>query len=120
MTRHFVMTSEFDKSWKSLCLNDDDLRRLQNDLAQDPNAGDMIQGTHGCRKYRISLENKGKSGGARVIYVDFATFEKIYLITAYAKSEQENLSKRQYDSIKHLVVKIEAAERKNFERGNEL
>ncbi len=118
MTRNFVMTSDFDSSWKSLGLNDEDLRQLQNTLVQTPNLGDMIQGTHGCRKCRIPLENRGKSGGARVIYVDFIVFEKIYLITAYAKNEQENLSKRQCDSIKQLVTEIEAVERAKFERRN--
>lgn len=118
ITRNFVMPSDFDSAWKSLGLNDEDLRQLQNTLAQDPNAGDMIQGTHGCRKCRIPLENRGKSGGARVIYVDFITFEKIYLITAYAKNEQENLSKRQCDGIKQLVIEIEAVERAKFERRN--
>ncbi len=118
MTRNFVMTSDFDNAWKNLGLNDEELRQLQNSLTQNPTAGDMIQGTHGCRKYRISLESRGKSGGARVIYVDFITFEKVYLITAYAKNEQENLSKRQCDGIKQLVKEIEAVERAKFERRN--
>ena len=120
MTRNFVMTSEFDSAWKSLGLNDEDLRQLQNTLTQDPNTGDMIQGTHGCRKCRISLENRGKSGGARVIYVDFISFEKIYLITAYAKNEQASLSKQECSSIKNIVKQIESAEREKFERRNGL
>lgn len=120
MTRNFVMTSDFDSAWKSLGLNDDDLRQLQNILTQNPNIGDMIQGTHGCRKCRIPLENRGKSGGARVIYVDFIAFEKIYFITAYAKNEQENLSKQECSSIKNIVKEIEAVEREKLERRNEL
>lgn len=79
----------------------------------------MIQGTHGCRKYRISLNSKGKSGGARVIYVDFIMFEKIYLIEAYAKSEKENLSRQECTTIKNIVKSLEVAERKNYERRNE-
>lgn len=51
-----------------------------------------------------------------MIYVDFIAFEKNYLITAYAKNEQENLSKRQCDGIKQFVIKIEAVERAKFER----
>ena len=119
MTRTFVMTSEFDRSWQTLGLNDDDLKQLQYQLAADPDAGDIIPGTHGCRKYRISLNNRGKSGGARVIYVDFITFEKIYLIEAYAKSEKVNLSKQEYTNIKNAVKSLEIAERENYERRNE-
>lgn len=37
-------------------------------LAMNPMAGDEIQGTGGVRKVRFAMGNKGKSGGARVIY----------------------------------------------------
>lgn len=36
--------------------------------------------------------NRGKSGSVRVCYTDFAEYEVIYLITAFEKSEQENLT----------------------------
>lgn len=113
MTRTFVMTSEFDKAWKALNLDDKDLTELQIRLANNPNTGDMIQGTNGCRKCRIPLNEKGKRGGARVIYVDFIRLEKIYLITAYAKNEQDDLSKQEYNDIKKLVKIIEESERRN-------
>ena len=35
---------------------------------------------------RIQMENRGKSGGARVIYVDVFEKEKLYLLLAYPKS----------------------------------
>lgn len=111
MTRIFVMTQDFDEEWKKLGLTDEELTRLQKELAKDPNAGDMIQGTHGCRKYRIPMEGRGKRGGGRVIYIDFIRFEKIYLITVYAKNEQENITKQECENIKKAVKDIELAER---------
>lgn len=47
-----------------------------------------MQGTGGLRKVRFALENRGKSGSVRVVYVDFVVYETIYLITAYTKNEK--------------------------------
>lgn len=116
MTRTFVMTPEFDTAWSKMGLNDTDLRKLQHELLMYPDSGDMIRGTHGCRKIRVAFENKGKSGSARVIYVNFLSFEKIYLLTAYPKNEKENLSKQESNDIKELVKSLENAERENYER----
>ena len=32
LTRKFIMGSEFEKGWKALHLDDDDLSRLQNEI----------------------------------------------------------------------------------------
>jgi hypothetical protein len=75
MEREFVETFEFRKRWKALKLDDDDLRALQDTLCAEPQVGDLIQGTGGIRKVRLELQGRGKSGGARVVYVDFAVEE---------------------------------------------
>lgn len=66
-----------------------------------------MQGTGGLRKLRFAFENRGKSGSARVCYVDFAIYEKIYLITVYSKNEKDNLSKEERNSIKSLLKELE-------------
>ena len=70
MTREFIITREFDSVWKSLGLNDDDLNELEIFLCKNPDAGDTMKGTGGVRKLRWALDGRGKSGGARVIYLD--------------------------------------------------
>jgi len=37
-------------------------------LANNPNAGDVVPGSGGCRKIRHGLRGRGKRGGVRVIY----------------------------------------------------
>ena len=37
----------------------------------DPEKGDLIRGTGGLRKIRVAFEGRGKSGSARVCYIDF-------------------------------------------------
>lgn len=88
-------------------LNEEDLLRLQIELLADPKAGDVMQGTGGVRKMRFAFEHRGKSGGVRVIYVDFEVYEKIYLLTAYTKNEKENLTKKERSEIKQLIEVLE-------------
>lgn len=87
---------------------DKELSQLQEELTLNPNKGDIMQGTGGLRKIRVAFENRGKSGSARVCYVDFAVYEKIYLITAYTKNEKDNLSKSERNVVKALIKQLES------------
>jgi hypothetical protein len=55
-------------------------------LAQNPEAGDVIKGSGGCRKARWKRAGSGKSGGVRVIYLNRFAEGKIYLLMIYAKA----------------------------------
>ncbi len=106
MRRLFVLTPGFEKSWADMDLGDDELRELQNMLIEDPEAGDVIQGTGGARKVRIPLEGRGKSGGGRVIYVDVVVREQIYLLMAYPKNVQTDLTSDQKKMVRKVVERI--------------
>lgn len=107
MQRTFIILPEFDKNWKSMGLSDEDLRRLENLILQNPEAGALMQGAGGLRKLRFALDNRGKSGSARVCYVDFIIQETVFLITAYPKNEKENLSKAERNTIHKLIEALE-------------
>ncbi len=107
MTRTFIELPLFRSKWENLGLNDADLRRLQDELLSDPKIGDVIRGTGGVRKMRFAFEHRGKSGGVRVIYVDFEVYEKIYLLTAYTKKEKENLSQEECNDLRRLIKILE-------------
>ena len=108
MTRVFVELPSFRNVWKSMGLADRDLRRLQEELLADPRLGNVMQGTGGICKMRFAFENQGKSNSVRVIYVDFVIYEKLYLLTAYPKSEKDNLTKAERNELKKLVEILEA------------
>ena len=112
MNREFVRLPEFEKQCKYIGLNENDVKDIENTLLDNPSVGDIMEGTGGLRKFRITLQDTGKSGGARVIYIDFAVYEKIYLITAYNKSNTENLTKAERNQLKILVKSFEAELRK--------
>ena len=47
-------------------------------VSADPDCGEVMQGTGGVRKVRIGRGGKGKSGGARVVYVFHDARHPIY------------------------------------------
>lgn len=114
MTRTFIEVPLFTKRWKEIGLGDDELRRLQIMLLKDPESGPVMEGTGGIRKVRFPLQNRGKSSSVRVCYTDFAEYEVLYLITAFAKKDQDNLTEEEKMVLKKLVkaLKEEAAKRR--------
>ncbi len=106
MTREFVYTEPFRKCWKAMGLSEDDLKKLEEILLENPQLGDVIEGTGGARKIRIQIENRGKSSGGRVIYVDVFEKEKLYFLLAYPKNVQENLTPDQKKQVRKLVEAI--------------
>ena len=111
MNRSFIEIPSFRTEWKNMGLTDNDLLRLQQTLLADPKIGKVMSGTGGARKMRFAFENRGKSGSVPIIYVDFEVYEKIYLLTAYAKSEKENLTKEERETL-HTIIDIFSIELK--------
>lgn len=72
-------------------LDDDGYRALQNFMGANPEAGDVIPGSGGCRKLRWMAKGRGKRGGLRVIYFLRLIHGVIVLVTLYAKNVRENI-----------------------------
>lgn len=115
MKRTFIEVPLFTKRWAEIGLTDSNLRRLQIMLLKNPESGPVIEGTGGIRKVRFPLDNKGKSGSVRVCYTDFEEYEVTYLITAFKKKEQENLSDEEKKVLRKLVKTLRDAERNRRE-----
>ena len=113
MIRTFIEVPLFTKRWKEIGLTDFDLRQLQIMLLKDPESGPVMDGTGGIRKVRFPLKNRGKSGSVRVCYTDFAEYEVTYLITAFTKNEQENLTAEEKSVLKKLVKALKEEAAKN-------
>lgn len=102
LKREFVELPIFLKRWKDLGLDDKDLLRLQKELLENPKIGKVIKNSNSIRKMRFAFRNRGKSGCARVIYVDFEIHEKIFLITAFDKKEKVNLTNKEINELNNL------------------
>ena len=88
----FIETPPFTAQIVSLGA-EEALRKLQLELAENPEAGVTLKGTGGFRKIRMALPGRGKSGGARVIYYHLASRGRIVLFYLFTKNEAENISK---------------------------
>jgi len=83
-------------------LDDDSYRALQSVLMREPESGDLIPRSRGLRKIRWRGAGRGKRGGIRVIYY-LVTREQIFMLYAYAKNQQEDLTKEQTQRLRNLV-----------------
>ena len=84
-------------------MDDEERAELVNYLAYHPTAGVLVPGTGGVRKLRWGLEGRGKRGGARVIYFFHDMDMPLYLLTAYAKNERENLEQSEIKAFRKLL-----------------
>ena len=60
-------------------------------LVEHPEAGNVIQGSGGCRKVRWGRAGMGKRGGVRVIYLFKRADGRILFLTIYAKTVLGNI-----------------------------
>ena len=72
-------------------LSDDEYADLQRALIADPEAGAVIRGTGGVRKLRWGIAGRGKRGGIRIIYYVRAQQGQMWMLTLYAKNEEQTI-----------------------------
>jgi hypothetical protein len=102
----FIETPIFTKLITGL-LEDNEYRLLQNEIAQNPEAGDLIPGGGGIRKVRFAAQGKGKRGGARLIYYWQKSRSRVYMLVAYTKAKQTGLDPEQAAFFKTMVKELE-------------
>jgi hypothetical protein len=78
----------------------------KDELLKDPSQGDFLVGCRGIRKIRMALPGRGKSGGARVIYLYLPEDHILYLFLLFKKSDTPNLTKSQRNQLGVLADQI--------------
>lgn len=79
---------------------------FQKELLQNPKKGDVIPQSGGLRKIRMKMPGRGKSGGARVIYLHLEEHVVIVFFYVYTKARTENLSAEQVKRLRAAVAII--------------
>jgi hypothetical protein len=84
---------------------DDEYRELQDQLARNPELGNLMPGTGGFRKLRWADERRGKGrrGGLRIIYYYFSADQQIWLMTLYSKDEASDLTPNERKALKSAI-----------------
>jgi hypothetical protein len=98
-----VETPEFLSATRKL-MTDEERALLVDYLAYNPTSGDLIPGTGGVRKLRWGLEERGKRGGARVVYFHHDAGMPLFALTAYAKNERADLSQQDRNDFQQLTT----------------
>jgi len=100
----FVELPAFERNRQEY-LSDGSFLEFQKTLMQNPEAGDVIEGTGGLRKIRYADEKrgKGKRGGLRVIYYWWGSGQQFWLFTLFNKNEMDDLTSEQRKILKDLL-----------------
>ena len=89
-------------------MTDDERMALINLVAARPDFGVLLDG--GIRKIRFGAGSRGKSGGVRVIYLYTDESVPIFLLTVFAKNEQDNLTAAELKELvkiaKHITKEL--------------
>jgi len=98
----FIETSVFTRQALAF-LTDDELRKLQLSLAEEPESGSVIRGGGGLRKIRWAITGQGKRGGVRIIYYWAKKPDQLFLLLIYAKSEQTDVTPEQIKRLRKIL-----------------
>jgi hypothetical protein len=88
-----------------MSLEDADMREIELGIVAAPGAHPMIKGLPGVRKARIALLGRGKRSGGRVVYY-MSTSPIMFMLVAYQKNEQDDLSHAQRKAILAAIESI--------------
>jgi mRNA-degrading endonuclease RelE of RelBE toxin-antitoxin system len=97
----FIETPVFTRQVLEL-LSDEEYAEFQQFLMENPDAGDVIEGTGGLRKVRWKQGGKGKRGGVRVIYYFVDAADQLRMLLIYRKGIQDDMTPDQRRQLKAI------------------
>lgn len=107
MSYNILTIPPFDRQLKRLSKKYPSLKnefvRLVEDLKDNPFQGNTL--ANNCHKIRLGIKSKGKgkSGGARIIAHLHIVESKIFLLSIYDKSEQEDITDKEINYLLSFI-----------------
>lgn len=102
-------TAAFLAQAKADGMSEGEMEAMEQMLAANPEAGEMIVGSGGCRKVRVSGKGRGKSGGYRVVTFFAHQGLPLYLVAVLAKGVRANFSAAEVAAMASFAKRIVAA-----------
>ncbi|MCE2520386.1 MAG: type II toxin-antitoxin system RelE/ParE family toxin [Alphaproteobacteria bacterium] len=103
---NLYFTRTYERAIRKL-LADDARAEMEAAIVAAPDAAPVIRGTGGIRKLRWAGSGRGKRGGIRAIYFWHTGPGAIYVLTAYAKADRDDLSPADRRALVRVVATIE-------------
>lgn len=101
-----VRTKRYLKDLKKLRVTTAEQEKLEYSIATNPLAGDVIPDLAGVRKVRFGYGGKGKRGGGRVLYILRLEMDLVFMLQAFGKGNQADLSPDQKKMLRSIVKEI--------------
>ena len=100
----FVELPAFERHRQEF-LDDLAFQSFQRELMENPEAGEVIEGTGGLRKVRFAdrRRGKGKRSGLRIIYYWWDEGLQFWLFTLFDKDQASDLTAAQRKSLKDMI-----------------
>ncbi len=98
-------TRSYERAVRKL-LGEEARKEMEDAIVAAPDAAPVIRGTGGIRKLRWAGSGRSKRGGIRTVYFYHAGPEAVYLLTAYAKANREDLTPADTRALSRLVAEI--------------
>ena len=99
------VTRTYERAIRKL-ISEEARKEMEAAIAADPDEAPVIRGTGGIRKFRWAGTGRGRRGGIRTIYFYHSGPEAIYLLTAYAKADRDDLTSADKKVLSRLVTAI--------------
>jgi hypothetical protein len=93
----------FETAARQAGMTEDEIEELEQYLAANPEAGDQIVGTGGCRKLRWARPGMGKRGGYRTITFYSGDDLPVFLVTVFSKGERADLTSKERSALKAMT-----------------
>ncbi len=106
----FVYTTVYERNVGKI-LTALERKAAESYIAGNPTFHPVIPGTGGIRKARVARTGMGKRGGARIAFYYWQVAGTIFMLTVYAKGDQEDLSADEKKQLKALVEMLKAQEK---------
>ena len=112
MKATFIEVTGFTE-WVVEILSDKEYSKLQKEMMEDPEAGDVMPGCGGLRKLRVGdrKRGKGKRGGARIIYLHIPSAQRFYMIDIYGKDDKDDLTTDEKRTVRALAESLKKSVR---------
>lgn len=101
-----VETKAYLAAAKGAGMSEEEMQAVVDAVAADPEAGAIMQGCGGARKFRHAKPGKGKSGSYRIVTYYGGENAPVFLITVFGKGEKSNLSDAEKNAVAKLVKKL--------------